>query len=131
VENGRVVVWQSFSGQPTGLFDTDTLLPGGLYVRTDRTGRDPSKWKITGWLYNNIFYENIDTFKAAVAKPGFEKLGMVVDGPWAHIEKEGDAEPLDELPPPMLIEPGGKRFSVDTNENFVSWSKHAPALLFR
>lgn len=109
-------------GRPAGSFDTGTLLPQGLYVRSDRTGRDPSKWKITGWLYNNVFYNNIQDFKAAVAKPGFEKLGMVVDGSWAQLERVGDALPFDELPPPVSVQPGPKRFSVDTEENFVSWS---------
>lgn len=91
-------------------------------MRSDRTGRDPSKWKITGWLYNNVFYNNIQDFKAAVAKPGFKKLGMVVDGSWAQLERVGDALQFDELPPPVSVQPGPKRFSVDTKENFVSWS---------
>ncbi|KAJ0109324.1 amine oxidase catalytic domain-containing protein [Diaporthe amygdali] len=121
VENGLVIAWQGFTGSSTGSFDTGTLLPQGLYVRTDRTGRDSSKWKITGWLYNNVFYNSIEEFKTALTKPGFEKLGMVVDGSWAQLDKVGDSLPFDELPPPMSIQPGPKRFSVDTKENFVSW----------
>lgn len=127
VDNGKVTTWQAFYGKSTGSFDSGTLLPEGLYVRSDRTGRDTSKWKITGWLYNNVFYASIEEFKAAVAKPGFEKLGLGVDGPWAQLEKVGDALPFDELPPPVTIQPGPKRFSVDTNENFVSWSKIRPS----
>lgn len=123
VDNGKVTTWQGFTGSSTGSFDTNTLLPQGLYVRSDRTGRDPSKWKITGWLYNNVFYNTIEDFKAAVAKPGFEKLGMSVDGSWAQLERAGDVLPLDELPPPVSVQPGPKRFSVDSKENFVSWSK--------
>lgn len=92
-------------------------------MRSDRTGRDPSKWNVTGWLYNNVFYKNVEEFKAALAKPGFEKLGMVVDGSWAQLEKVGDALPFDELPPPVSVQPGPKRFSVDTRKNFVSWSR--------
>lgn len=126
VDNGKATTWQGFTGSSTGSFDTNTLLPQGLYVRSDRTGRDPSKWKITGWLYNNVFYNNIEDFKAAVAKPGFEKLGMVVDGSWAQLERAGDVLPFDELPPPVSVQPGPKRFSVDSKENFVSWSKSQP-----
>ncbi|KAL1847003.1 hypothetical protein Daus18300_014080, partial [Diaporthe australafricana] len=121
VEDGKVTAWQGFDGSSTGSFDTTTLLPQGLYVRTDRTGREPSKWKITGWLYNNVFYKSIEDFETAVAKPGFEKSGMNVDGSWAQLEKVGDALPFDELPPPVSIQPGPKRFSVDSKENFVSW----------
>lgn len=128
MDNGQVTTWQEFYGIPTGSFDSGTLLPQGLYVRSDRTGRDPSKWKITGWLYNNVFYNNIDDFKAAVAKPGFEKHGMGVDGPWAQLEKAGEALPFDELPPPITVQPGPKRFSVDSKENFVSWSRSQPRL---
>ncbi|KAI7777849.1 hypothetical protein LA080_002972 [Diaporthe eres] len=121
VDYGKVTTWQGFTGRSTGAFDTYTLLPQGLYVRSDRTGRDPSKWKITGWLYNNVFYKTVEEFKAALEKPGFEKLGMVVDGSWAQLKKVGDALPFDELPPPVSVQHGPKRFSVDTNENFVSW----------
>ncbi|PVH72022.1 DUF1965-domain-containing protein [Cadophora sp. DSE1049] len=87
VDNGKVTVWQGFIGSPSGQYDTNTLLPLGLYVRSDRTGRDASKWKIEGWLYNNIFYKTIDEFNKALAQPGFQKLGMVVDGPWAQLDK--------------------------------------------
>ncbi|KAH8586808.1 copper amine oxidase [Bisporella sp. PMI_857] len=121
VDSGHVTVWQGFMGNPSGRYDTGTLLPLGLYVRSDMTGRDPSKWKIEGWLYNNIFYKTIDEFSKALAQPGFKKLGMVVDGPWAQLDKQGDALPFDDLPPPASVQPGPKRFSFDANENFLSW----------
>ncbi|KAM5346287.1 hypothetical protein ACJ41O_009292 [Fusarium nematophilum] len=121
VDDGKVTVWQGFTGKPDGLFDTQTLLPLGLYVKSDRTGRDPSKWKIEGWLYNNIFYKDIKELNKAASQPEFEKLEIVVDGPWAQLEKQGDPLPFDDSPPPVTIQPGPKRFSIDSNENFVSW----------
>lgn len=126
MDGGQVTAWQAFYGNSIGSNDTSTLLPQGLYVKSDRTGRDPSKWKITGWLYNNVFYNSIEDFNAAVAKPGFEKHEMVVDGSWAQLDKVGDALPFDELPPPVSVQPGPKRFSVDAEEDFVSWSRPRP-----
>ncbi|KAL5313511.1 hypothetical protein ACEPPN_017931 [Leptodophora sp. 'Broadleaf-Isolate-01'] len=67
VDSGNVTVWQGFIGSPSGRYDTGTLLPLGLYVKSDMTGRDPSKWKIEGWLYNNIFYKTTDEFNKALS----------------------------------------------------------------
>lgn len=41
---------------------------------------------------------------------------MVTDGSWAQLDKQGDAFPFDDLPPPTSAQPGPKRFSFDANE---------------
>ncbi|KAK7963812.1 membrane primary amine oxidase [Apiospora saccharicola] len=121
VENGQVTTWYGVEGKPKKMYDTGTLLPLGLYIRANITGRDTSKWVVNGWLYNDILYNNLDEFRKAVTAPGFKSLGGGVDGAWAQLERNGDDMPFDDLQPPTLVQPGAKRFSVDTENNFVSW----------
>jgi primary-amine oxidase len=67
----RVVLWETYWRYPSdedAVFDGtfyyglgnlsqtplpqgETLLPQGLFFKTDITGRDSSKWKVLGWLY--------------------------------------------------------------------------------
>ncbi|KAK8110994.1 uncharacterized protein PG998_007451 [Apiospora kogelbergensis] len=98
VENGQVTTWYGVEGKPKKMYDTGTLLPLGLYIRANITGRDTSKWAVDGWLYNDILYSSLDEFRKAVTAPGFKTLA-----------------------PPTLVQPGAKRFSVDVENKFVSW----------
>ena len=125
MQNGRVKQWSAFMGNPgpSSIHDSGTLLPLGLYLKTDLTGRDPSKWTVDAWLYDNVLYKSTDDFRAAVMQPGFKSLGANVEGLWAQLEKQGDPLPFDELPPPAQVHSGSKRFTVDTDAQFVSWSK--------
>ena len=116
-------MWQGFNAPVTSIYDTISLLPLGLYMRTDITGRDPSKWKVTGWVYNNEFYPTLDDFRKVINEPNFKPLGMNVDEPWAHTRTLGDSWPFDNPPPPAPVQVGKERFTVDEEENYVTWSK--------
>ncbi|KAK2596780.1 hypothetical protein QQS21_006108 [Conoideocrella luteorostrata] len=120
-ENGRLIVWSSFTSRPTSLFDSETLLPLGLYFGLDVTGRDASKWSVTGWYYNGEYYPTTAEFRAAATSTGFTKLGANSDGSWARMDKQGVPMKLDHHPPPMAVMPGPNRFSVDLKENYVEW----------
>ncbi|KAF9776879.1 hypothetical protein IL306_004871 [Fusarium sp. DS 682] len=121
VTDGKAIMWQGFNAPVTSIYDTISLLPLGLYLRTDITGRDPSKWKVTGWVYNNEFYKDLDEFRKVIAEPDFKPLGANLDEPWAHTNKHGDTLPLDDSPPPASIQPGKARFAVDEEESYVTW----------
>ncbi|KAF5989464.1 peroxisomal amine oxidase [Fusarium bulbicola] len=82
-----VIMWQGFNAPVTSIYDKISLLPLGLYMRTDITGRDPSKWNVTGWVYNNEFYKSLDDFRKVIAEPDFKPLGANLDQPWAHTNK--------------------------------------------
>ncbi|KAA8904616.1 copper amine oxidase [Sphaerosporella brunnea] len=120
-EDGRIVSWDQFWGNPTGGFDSSTLLPLGLYIKTDITGRDPFKWAVLGLLYNDIFYESLEAFRKAFFAPGFVRLGANVDGSWAHTDREGPVMERDQLYPPIQIAPDGGRFGVDADRRYVEW----------
>lgn len=124
-------MWQGFNAPVTSIYDPISLLPLGLYMRTDITGRDPSKWKVTGWVYNNEFYPSLDDFRQAMEDPKFKPLGMNVDEPWAHTKTHGDPLPLDDLPPPAPVQTGKERFTVDEAENYVTWSELTSAAYSR
>ncbi|KAJ1329863.1 diamine oxidase [Microdochium nivale] len=121
ITDNDVDQWQSFIAPTTSIYDTVTLLPLGLYVRTNITGRDPSKWGTTGWLYNNIFYPTLDDLRTAIKDPNFEKLPGTSDQEWAHSNSHGEPLKFDELPPPTIINQGPPRFSVDVKEEYVEW----------
>ncbi|KAL2843196.1 copper amine oxidase [Aspergillus pseudodeflectus] len=120
-EDGRIIRWDVFWNMATGESDSGTLLPLGLYFKSDVTGRDPSQWKVLGWLYNDIFYETTEEFREAYWSPGFVKLGANVDGPWARVGQQGAVLPKDRKQPPLAVAPDGARYSVDTERKYVSW----------
>lgn len=120
-DDGRVVRWDSFFGYPDSDFDSMTLLPLGLYFKSDVTGRDPAEWEFQGWLYNNIFYETTDEFRAAWESPDFVKIPINTDGPWGHTDQQGPVLPMDVSQPPTLVAPTGSRFTVDKDQKFVKW----------
>lgn len=120
-EDGRIISWEQFWGVPTGEFASYSLLPMGLYFKTDVTGRDVSKWSVKGVFYNGIFYETLDDFRAAYNTPGFEKLGGNIDGNWTHTDQEGAIIKGDELYPPIHVAPEGGRFGLDQEKQYVEW----------
>jgi primary-amine oxidase len=85
------------------------------------TGRDPSKWKLEGWLYNDVFYETTEEFRMAYFSPGFIKLGANVEGDWARTDRRGPVLPMDKNYPPLAVAPTGARYSVDVTRKYVEW----------
>ncbi|KAK4186305.1 putative copper amine oxidase [Podospora australis] len=124
-DDGRIIRWDTFWNTPTEVFDDSTLLPLGLYFSSDVTGRDPSKWKLEGWLYNGIFYETTEAFRAAYWSEGFVKHGANVDGDWARTDHQGEPLPMDSAAAPELIAPAGNRFAVDHKQNYVEWQDYS------
>lgn len=119
-EDGRVIRWDGYWNIPDNDYDMGTLLPLGLYIKSDVTGRDPSLWKHEGWLYNNVFYETTEEFRAAFFSPGFVKLGANVGGPWGETGQLGPKPPLDSHYPPSSVS-FGARYSVDAQRKYVTW----------
>ncbi|KKA26891.1 hypothetical protein TD95_003263 [Thielaviopsis punctulata] len=120
-DNGRIIRWDGFWNYPDSGFDSETLLPLGLYVQSDVTGRDPSKWEIKGWLYNNIFYKTTEEFRTAYWSEGFVKNGANVEGEWAITDRLGTPFPQDVYQPPVQVAPAGSRFSLDADAQYVEW----------
>ncbi|KAK4494552.1 hypothetical protein PRZ48_013908 [Zasmidium cellare] len=120
-DDGKLINWLTFWNKATDEFDAETLLPLGLFLKVDVTGRDPSKWSFEGWLYNDIFYPTTAAFREAFYKPGFVQLAPNVEGDWARTDRRGDPLPLDDLPAPIMTAPGGSRYTVDQEAKYVSW----------
>jgi len=103
------------------VFDAETLLPLGLFLKTDVTGRDPANWTFEGWLYNDIFYPTTADFRKAYWSGNFTKLGANVEGDWARTDQQGPVPPMDTASPPSAIAPSGARYSVDQARKYVEW----------
>ncbi|WVQ79580.1 hypothetical protein IAT38_001680 [Cryptococcus sp. DSM 104549] len=127
--NDRVIYWVGFWRYPPDVnsenstinFDGETLLPQGLYLQTDITGRDPSKWSLMGILHGDEYYTSIDEFRSAWQSPDFVKVAVNMGGDWVGTDQTGDVLPLETLAPPMNIQPAGQRFKVDEENKYIEW----------
>ncbi|GAA6059733.1 hypothetical protein JCM10212_000261 [Sporobolomyces blumeae] len=122
-EAGRVIQWLGYWGIPTNIFDGETLLPQGLYLKIDTTGRNPDEWKHLGWLHDGVFYPTSADFRHAYSngKVQLTTRNLGTNESWIGTDREGPALPYDERPPPMQIAPGGQRFAVDEEGQYVEW----------
>jgi primary-amine oxidase len=92
-------------------------------LKADITGLDPSNWKVAGWVYDDVFYDTTQGLRQAFALPGFVRLSPNVEGEWSNTDQHGEVMPFDTLPPPVPAQKGPRRFSVDDEQRYVSWSK--------
>jgi primary-amine oxidase len=121
MQEDGIVRWDQFWILPTTEFDSGTLLPLGLYFKANVTSRDPDKWTLYGWLYNDIFYATTEDFREAYYSPGFVKFPPNVDGSWGWTDQQGDIPPLDTDYPPTGIALSGSRYFVDEKQQYVKW----------
>nr|XP_031863935.1 uncharacterized protein CI109_000579 [Kwoniella shandongensis]KAA5531007.1 hypothetical protein CI109_000579 [Kwoniella shandongensis] len=127
--NDRVITWVGFWRYPDPVqsqnssinFDGETLLPQGLYFQCDITGRDPSKYGLMGILYGDEYYTSTAEFRSAWEKPDFKKYTPNMQGDWVGTDQAGEQLPLETLPPPRNIQPGGQRFKVDEENKYIEW----------
>jgi primary-amine oxidase len=120
-ETGRVYRWDGFWGVPGKGFDSDTVLPMGLYFKTDVTGREPANWTVEGWFYDNQFFETTEEFREAYWGGRLKKGGPVKEQRWASTDRRGGRMPMDGARPPEPVAPSGSRYSVDYENNYVEW----------
>nr|XP_018261712.1 uncharacterized protein I303_06153 [Kwoniella dejecticola CBS 10117]OBR83870.1 hypothetical protein I303_06153 [Kwoniella dejecticola CBS 10117] len=127
--NDRVIDWVGFWRIPPTLemnhgsinFDGETLLPQGLYMQFDITGRDKSKWSLMGILYGDEYYKSVDEFRSAWQSSGFEKYTPNMPGSWIETDRTGKKLCLEDEAPPMSVQPGGQRFKIDEDNKYVEW----------
>ncbi|EJT99165.1 copper amine oxidase [Dacryopinax primogenitus] len=120
-EDGRTISWDTFWNNNNDVYDDSTLLPLGLFLKPDITGRDPSQWSNQGVLYNGEFYDTIDDFKSAFYSGNIQTFGPNEDEEWGRTDQRGPVNPTDWQSPPMLIQPAGQRFQVDVEQQYVQW----------
>ena len=122
-EGDRTVQWWGAFSIPTNVFDGETLLPQGVYIKMDTTGRNPDDWRVVGWLYNDIYYTDNESFRKATKVADFEvaDLNLGPSETWFGTDRVGDELPLDSKVPPVAVQPEGRRFKVDEAAKFVEW----------
>ncbi|KAK4051493.1 hypothetical protein OIO90_004707 [Microbotryomycetes sp. JL221] len=122
--DNRLTCFVGFWGRPE-TDDAVTLSPQGLQMHFDFTGRDRTQWKFLGWYYNGEFYDSHASFRQAWSEPDFEKptRNNAATSSWISPNRVGTSSPLDLLSPPMQVQPGGPRFTVDQSERYVEWQE--------
>ncbi|KAK6371693.1 hypothetical protein LTS17_008516 [Exophiala oligosperma] len=118
---GAVTTWNEYTLMPTTMYSTGSLIYSGLAVRTDLTGRDPSKWSVLGWYYNGEFWDTTESFRTAFENGTFEILKVDQDGDWDATSPTGPVYEHDQTPPPTEVQPSGQRFAVDEEETYIEW----------
>ena len=73
------------------------------------------------WYYNGLCYDTASDLRAALEDPNFQRSPPNLDGDWTDIEHFDDGPPGREKPPPITVQPGGGRYSIDKQQKFVSW----------
>ncbi|TVY81016.1 Membrane primary amine oxidase [Lachnellula suecica] len=120
LEGGNLTTWVQFYRQDS-LSDASWILPQGLHMKIDFKTRDPKNWKILQWYYNGINYASASELRESLKSPNFQRAPLNLNGPWTKTEDFGKGHPGREIPPPVMIQPGGPRFEIDPKENFISW----------
>lgn len=119
--DGRNVRWCVFQGAGKR-WGANTLLPQGLYLKIDTTGRDSTQWKVIHWFYNNVLYNSTEEFRAAWMSPGFVITPPNLDGEWTHVD---DAANFDRNPKQhsttLAADSEKEQFALDKEQKFVSW----------
>lgn len=76
---------------------------------------------MTQWYYNGICYATTSDLRTALKEPSFQKSTPNLDGDWTDVENFEDGPPGRDKPPPITIQPGGARYSIDEQQKFISW----------
>lgn len=100
------------------------ILPTGLFIKTNITGRDSSKFEVVQWVYNNIAYNSTEAFYDAWNSNDFEKLPQVsLNQSWTNPSRRNDSgtRPLDDRTSPIVIEPEGRRWQYNEEERYFTW----------
>lgn len=107
-------------------------MPEGIFFAIDQTGRDPAGWSVIGWFYDNIYYNSTEAFRDAWNAGQLSKNAINIEGDWIGSDWSGEKMELDELPPPVMVQPGGAkglRYKVDVEEQYVEWSASPSSFL--
>ncbi|KAH9915164.1 copper amine oxidase [Epithele typhae] len=126
------LMWVTYWRIPESIFDGETLLPQGIFLETNVSGRDPSLWSALGWFYANTYYNSTESFRAAWEAGELPKLESNLEGDWIGSDymgpktEGGENSTMwgSERAPPLQVPVGGAeglRYKVDIDEKYVEW----------
>ncbi|KAG7193608.1 uncharacterized protein KQ657_000681 [Scheffersomyces spartinae] len=139
LENSTMEVWNCdpliFDKETNSLFSWGTvfldnkwsagdILPTGLFIKTNVTGRDVSDFSVVQWVYNNVAYNTTEEFYEAWKSEEFVKLPQAPqEQEWTNPGRAEGAEtrPLDEKTSPIVVEPEGRRWQFSEEDRYFTW----------
>ncbi|KAK0611635.1 primary-amine oxidase [Immersiella caudata] len=104
--------------------EVEFLQPLDFYVILDIPGTDPSKYTLRGIVTNEKFFSTVDKFRQAYdAGEITNPYPQPRDYEWAQLtrKEEMGTRPLENKLAPQSIELGGKRYKIDTQQNYVEY----------
>jgi primary-amine oxidase len=100
------------------------LTPVDFYVILDITGLDASKYTLRGIVTNERFFPTVAEFRAAYdAGEIINEFPQTRDQEWALLKLREDmgVRDLEDRLAPQSIEIGGKRYKLDTENQYVEF----------
>jgi len=100
------------------------LVPLDLFVILDCPGQDPSKFKLKGIVTNERFFPTAGEFRAAWDSGELkEDFPQTRDQDWGLVNYKPDmgARDLEDRLAPQSLEIGGKRYKLDTEQQYVEY----------
>ena len=85
------------------------------------SSNDSKNWIALICYYNGRVYSSMEVLRKAMHSPDFVKVPVNIDGNWTNTEEFEHGLPGRNKPPPVMIQPGGSRFHLDKEQNFVSY----------
>lgn len=105
------------------------LHPLGFGVLLQVNGADPTKWTTSKVYYNGLVYDTAEKLMTDYDTTGFKKINITKpvesDKLFSSLQRRGDPQPANPQRPPTLVEPDGKRYSVQYRKvTYLNWSFH-------
>lgn len=99
-----------------------SLQPTDLYIAWDFSGTDPSHYRMTMLVYNNVIYHSVDEFREAYEWDKVEKLPLLpTDESWIRKDRKGKPRDMEYRMAPTISETEGKRYRVDDENRYVEY----------
>lgn len=139
LENSTMEIWATdpliYDKETNSLFSWGTvfldnewgagdILPTGLFIKTNITGRDIADFSVVQWVYNNIAYNSTEELYEAWKSEDFVKLPQVpTEQEWTNPGREEGLETryLDEKTAPIVVEPQGRRWQYSEDDRYFTW----------
>lgn len=85
------------------------------------SGTDPSLYRITKIVHNKTLYPSVSAFLSAWQEGNTTKSPPEEPFEWSTRTRRTPTRDMDDRPGPRTVLPGGARFKVDEEEQWVSW----------
>lgn len=112
------VAWSSWRRNGLAI----SLQPTDLYILWDFSGTDPSLYKMTMLVYDNVMYRSMEEFREAYEWGEVERRPLLpTDESWIRKNRKGSPREMEDRMAPTITETEGKRYKVDNDNKYIEY----------